>query len=171
MSRFLLLFNFLGFCFILVASENGIIANWPVVLSVLLLAVYLSIITFNKKVFSTGTDIGNRIAFIFCLIMWLLAGVWWIAVFMLIVSFIEMIANRKMIVTVSEQQIQVPAFPVRSVNWQELNNLVLKDDLLTIDFKNNKIFQQQIIQSDHPVNEEAFNRYCQSKLEPGNRGN
>lgn len=50
----------------------------------------------------------------------------------------------------------------RIINWDELTNLIKRDDLLTIDFNNNKLLQVYII-SDN-VSENEFNQFCQQQL-------
>ena len=44
--------------------------------------------------------------------------------------------------------------------WNEFNNIILKDDMLTLDFKNNKLLQLNIVQSDKKIDEEGFNNFC-----------
>ena len=44
--------------------------------------------------------------------------------------------------------------------WSEFNNIVLKDNLLTLDFKNNKLLQLTIIENDISVDENMFNTFC-----------
>ena len=52
--------------------------------------------------------------------------------------------------------------------WADIQNVVLKDGLLTIDFKNNHIFQSPITAKDKPVDEKAFNQFCLQQLQPPN---
>jgi hypothetical protein len=52
----------------------------------------------------------------------------------------------------------------RIVEWNQLTNVIKKHDLLTLDFKNNKLLQVQIINADH-INEEEFNLFCVRQLE------
>ena len=44
--------------------------------------------------------------------------------------------------------------------WSEFNNIILKDNLLTFDFKNNKLLQLSINES--TVDEYSFNTFCSS---------
>ena len=52
----------------------------------------------------------------------------------------------------------------RYYNWQQLNNVVMKDQLLTLDFTNNQVLQLEI--SGNEPDEETFNRYCTERLKP-----
>ncbi len=73
------------------------------------------------------------------------------------------IAKREMDVILYSDRIGYPSFPPKNIRWTELNNVILKDGLLTIDLKNNKIIQQ-LIDENNPVDETEFNRYCQERL-------
>jgi hypothetical protein len=50
------------------------------------------------------------------------------------------------------------------VSWDEVNNVILKDGLLTIDFKNNKLFQHIILNSEEDISEKEFNEFCRQQL-------
>jgi len=43
--------------------------------------------------------------------------------------------------------------------------VILKDGILTLDFKDNKLIQKEVLDDDEPeAEEDEFNEYCQSKL-------
>ena len=46
------------------------------------------------------------------------------------------------------------------------NNVVLKDGLLTLDFKSNRLMQREVADDDDEddADEEEFNAYCRSRL-------
>ena len=44
--------------------------------------------------------------------------------------------------------------------WSDLNNVILKDGLLTIDFKSNKLMQVVIDDPNLTIDEKAFNGFC-----------
>lgn len=46
--------------------------------------------------------------------------------------------------------------------WSEIDNVILKDGLLTVDFKNNKLFQQEI--EEKGLSEEEFNNWVRKYL-------
>jgi len=81
----------------------------------------------------------------------------------LLLSILYFISKREFRVYISDDHIRFPSFPVKNIKWAELNNLVLKDGLLTIDFKNNKLIQQTIDENS-PVNEQEFNDFCRQQL-------
>jgi hypothetical protein len=51
----------------------------------------------------------------------------------------------------------------RVISWNDLSNVVKKDDVLTIDFKNNKLLQTEILNPEN-INEDEFNRFCKEQL-------
>ena len=84
------------------------------------------------------------------------------------VAIFYVISLRKLIVHINPDQIIYPSFPKKIIDWNEISNIILKDDLLTIDFKNNKIIQQLTENTERPVNEKEFNDFCKSHLETVN---
>jgi hypothetical protein len=81
----------------------------------------------------------------------------------LALAVLYFIAKREMDVIVYPDRITYPSFPSKNIRWSELNNIILKDGLLTIDFKNNKIIQQ-LIDEKNTVDESDFNQYCREQL-------
>ena len=51
------------------------------------------------------------------------------------------------------------------MEWNEVSNLILKDNILTIDFKNNKLIQHTINENENKgLDETAFNTFVQQQL-------
>ena len=82
---------------------------------------------------------------------------------MILFFYLYSLSKRKLKVSFADQIIY-PSIPVRIIQWNELNNVILKDGLLTIDFKNNKIIQQ-LIKHSNQINEKEFNDFCKEQLE------
>ncbi|HRF18383.1 MAG TPA: hypothetical protein PK977_09445, partial [Chitinophagaceae bacterium] len=68
------------------------------------------------------------------------------------------------IVHISADGIKLNILGKRFIKWEQLNNLVLKDGLVTIDLKNNKLIQQYLDENSMPVNEKEFNDFCKKQL-------
>ena len=51
----------------------------------------------------------------------------------------------------------------RIIEWNELTNVIKRDDLLTLDFKNNRLLQVQILNADD-ISENEFNQFCLQQL-------
>ena len=55
-------------------------------------------------------------------------------------------------------------FSERLIGWDQLNNVILRDDLLTLDFKNNKILQLEVLDETGLVTAEEMNAFFKSRL-------
>lgn len=72
-------------------------------------------------------------------------------------------------IIISERNIILPGLSGdRIIEWNQLANVVKKHDLLTVDFRNNKLLQVQVINSDH-IEEDEFNEFCQEQLNLQNK--
>ncbi len=49
--------------------------------------------------------------------------------------------------------------------WKNISNIVLKDGMLTVDYKNNKLIQKEIQEQVPAETEKEFNGFCQSNLQ------
>ncbi|MEC5143767.1 hypothetical protein [Chitinophaga sp. 212800010-3] len=56
-------------------------------------------------------------------------------------------------------------FSQKLVGWNELNNVILRNDLLTIDFKNNKVLQLEILDEPGKEQREELNTFFQRRLQ------
>jgi hypothetical protein len=91
-------------------------------------------------------------------------GYYWPGILMILISVLYLFATRKLTVYVSKQNILYPSIPKKKIQWAELNNIVLKDNILTIDLTNNKLIQYYTDQSSIQINEQEFNDFCTRQL-------
>ncbi len=95
---------------------------------------------------------------------WFQIGYWWIALLIFLLGTLYLISKRPLLVSVIKETITYPSFPKKNLSWSDLNNIILKDGLLTIDFKNNKFIQQSIDETKTSINEAEFNDFCRKQL-------
>ena len=99
-----------------------------------------------------------QIFFLFNAILWLVAGSWTLAFLMLGLAVLSFIAQRPLNIIFNEQGIRYPSFPLKKYEWREVENVIWKDDVLTIDLKSNQLMQFTInTHNMRPVNVELFN--------------
>ena len=72
---------------------------------------------------------------------------------------LEFIMREKLMVQISSECVIIPSFFKRIIQWNELNNVILKDGIITIDYKNDHLFQASI-KEEEPVDEMEFNSFC-----------
>ncbi len=90
-----------------------------------------------------------------------------IGILIIISGLIEKIILQKREFGFSKNIIQENGLFGKKINWGELNRVILKDDILTIDYKNNKLIQvytDNEDDDDYEVESDEFNAYCQNRL-------
>ena len=116
---------------------------------------------FTKK----RTAFWVELVFIISAICWLIAGKWLVAVLLLIFAWLGFYTNRPVVVQVTEAGVRYPVFPPQHFQWQEISGIMLKDDVLTIDLKNNRFIQITVSANENAgLSETAFNSFCATQL-------
>lgn len=88
----------------------------------------------------------------------------WLAVLYAVAGLLEKQVKFPQEIGFSEESIVFNSFPKKRYSWNELLNVVLKDNLLTVDFKNNKIIQKEIDEEVSSHVELEFNEFCKGRL-------
>jgi hypothetical protein len=81
-----------------------------------------------------------------------------------ILAYLYLKAKKDFTIKVSNNGVEFSGLPYRSFNWAMLNNVIIKDGLLTIDFKNNKLIQQYLPKNNQSK-EKDFNDFCKACIE------
>ncbi len=124
-------------------------------------------VVFERTAYRFGVSV-----FFYILILGLIANeYYWMAGIALFFDILHSISTREKIVTLSKEKVRYPSFPARNINWGSLYNVLLKDGLLTIDSKNDKIIQQLIDTKNATINEKEFNDFCREQLRNSSPGN
>ncbi len=160
----LVLFNLLGFIFLLINNEIKIAKDILLLFATLITAVYTFFTVMEWISKKPLPDFWHRSIFGVCVLVWMKEGFWWIGIMLLLFILLDFIAHKKLVVDITDKKIIVPYVMQKTVDWNEVNNVILKDGLLTIDFKNNKLFQQLILNFDEDINEKEFNDFCMQQL-------
>lgn len=88
----------------------------------------------------------------------------WLALIYLIAAILEKQVKFPQEVAFDENEIVFNTLPKKIHRWSELNAVILKDGMLTIDFKNNRLIQRRIESSSTAREEQEFNTFCADKL-------
>ena len=116
------------------------------------------------------TSKNRKPLFSFSIIFLLLAIVWasllnyWLCIALLILAFLDLTVRKKPAVIFFEDRIELPAFPKKTFQWDAFNNVILKDRILTLDFRNDHLMQSEIAGESYHIDEAAFNLFCRQKL-------
>jgi hypothetical protein len=100
--------------------------------------------------------------FLMCL-FWLTQESYLLAAVVTVLDVFLVISMTKMVFIFTKYNIERKAFPYKKYSWQELDNVMLKDGILTIDFKDNKITQAEIDPATS-IDERQFNSFASINL-------
>jgi hypothetical protein len=134
-------------------------------LSIYILLVFYAIISavyyFYRK-YAKALETFSLIMALFYVNFWFQqVGIFAALGFALIYTVVTLIKGKSTTVLFSDNEIQLTRiFKTVVFPWIEMDNVVLKDNLLTIDFKTNKIIQVEIVENSKIVDETEFNLFC-----------
>lgn len=113
-----------------------------------------------------GKDVYYNYALYFTALVWATMPQYqWLSIFFVIMGLIERQAKKNLEIGFSSHSIVFNSFPRKIYKWKDFSNIILRDNLLTLDFLNNKIFQRETIDEESDCDENEFNDYCREKLE------
>ena len=156
-SWLIILLNFIAFVYLGVTGWSEI-ANLPYFAAGLLLVIFVFRLISDREEFESDSI---SLCFSLVIIAWIVMQFYWAAVIIIFLFLFQDISRRKLIVLFYDDRIIYPSFPKRTILWSELNNVILRDGILTIDLKNNKVFQNEIYS---PASEIDFNEFCDTQL-------
>ena len=89
----------------------------------------------------------------------------WLTFVFIILALLEYQAKHSIEIGFSDKEILINSLFKKRYHWNQFNNIVLKDGLLTLDFTNNRILQREVEDDDDPeADEDEFNEYCRRQL-------
>ena len=91
---------------------------------------------------------------------------WWITLLVVVMGILQLFIKSQYDIEINEEFVFLKTFPQKKVGWQSLQNVIIKDELLTIDYNNNKIFQAEIMPLLSKIgSEKEFNDFCHLQLQ------
>jgi hypothetical protein len=162
--RLLVVLNMLALCYLVVmAPKDFTHLLWPG-LSILMSLVYFGFVAAERIYKKPMPELLHRPLFLCSAVAWGKFEFWLIALALIGFVVLDYFAHRRLLIIVTEDFIQLPVVPRRKIEWSELHQVVLKDGILTVDFKNNKLFQHGISDADLDTSEQEFNRFCKQQI-------
>jgi len=131
-------------------------------LLVIIFSLVIAIININKKD-SISTFKWALYAAAF---LWLLypLHVPFIGIFFIIAALLERQIKFPQEIGFNTDGITFNTFPFKNYLWQEIKNALLKDNLLTLDFANNKLIQKETESDVSTETEKEFNEFCKQHI-------
>ena len=103
-------------------------------------------------------------AFFFFSLAWFDISYNWLGYLNLLFSALDQISRRRLPVQFYNDKVIYPTVIPKKISWAKISNVILKDGILTIDLKNNKLMQQSIDNISASINEKEFNDFCKQQL-------
>jgi hypothetical protein len=97
--------------------------------------------------------------------LWVVENNYLFAVLNMILFLLFSAATDKTVFAFDHERIKQKNFPWKKYTWDQLSNVILKDNILTIDFKNNRLLQ---IRTDSDIKESEFNEYAMEQIRLSN---
>ena len=90
----------------------------------------------------------------------------WVGALFFVLSFLEYQTKRPLEIGFDNDRVVINTLVKQQFDWAAFNNVVLKDGLLTLDFKSNRLIQREVTDDDEDddADEEEFNAYCRGRL-------
>lgn len=155
--------NLLAFGYIIFYSNDaGILNILYIGFIVSLLALILFFIKHYGRFFKSFRI---EIAFIISGCIWIISANYLLGMLLLLFAFFGLIANKKPVIYFTKEQIRYPSFPEKIFLWPEVDFVILKDDILTIELKNNQLYQFTLGKEiADKIDAAAFNVFCNQQL-------
>ena len=106
-------------------------------------------------------------AYLITALLWLqMPYMQWLFIPFVILALLEHQVKFPLEIGFSENHVVFNTFFRKKYDWSQLSNVMLKDGLLTMDFRNNRLVQREIEDDDEEddASEEEFNQFCREQL-------
>jgi hypothetical protein len=130
--------------------------------SILLTGIYISLRLYFMKKYQRGHYLDQALIFV-------LAGCWlglqnyYVVIALVILGIFYHLALQKIKIVFNAEKVASLNFPQKDYDWNEFNNVIIKDSILTLDFKNNHLLQAEIEEPEN-INENEFNSFAKAQL-------
>jgi hypothetical protein len=88
----------------------------------------------------------------------------WLFLPLALMGLFERQAKMPLEVGFTDKEIAINTLIRKRYQWSDFNNIILKDDLLTLDFKSNRLLQRETVDEEGDAEEDEFNVYCREQL-------
>ncbi|MDB5211737.1 MAG: hypothetical protein JWQ30_2564 [Sediminibacterium sp.] len=143
--------------------------NWLTIVFALLVIGMIAWWIHCTRKHKKGEIVYYRLGLLLATIGWVIGyknfgGPLWIPILYFIAVVFEKQVKFPKEIAFNEEGIIINSFPRRSYHWALLSNVVLKDCILTIDFKNNQLIQKETLEDTTVQEEKEFNEFCRTRL-------
>jgi hypothetical protein len=168
-NRYIDILGFLLSLFSIACFTREVFLSGQVSIAYLLGAVFVTaVVAWNLYQSSKKRKVYYSRALLIAALVWMkMPYLQWFAFLFIILGLLEYQAKYPLEIGFSDNEIRINALFKRKYQWSQFNNIMLKDGLLTMDFTNNRVLQQEIEDDEESeADEDEFNDYCRKNLSP-----
>lgn len=151
--------------------HQGFAETWMAMFLAFVLLVGLAVTLFLRRRIGSKR-IRFRYVLLFAALGWLFfTPVPWVGALFLALAFLEAQTKRPLEIGFDTDQVVINTLIKQRFSWDVFNNVILKDGLLTLDFKSNRLIQKEVADDDEDddADEDEFNAYCRDRLAAADR--
>lgn len=111
---------------------------------------------------ASGVKIRKDFLYILFMLLWIYLDNYWMAMLNILLFIFSYFSAQPIYFIFTKNNINRTGFFSKTYEWSSLNNVILKDSILTLDFKNNRMIQVETTQLDEK--EEYFNNFAREGL-------
>jgi hypothetical protein len=145
------------FVFALLGNPTSTV-RWIIITGIVVVASALAHYFFIQK--NSKTTVYINFSFILCGFIWLILGLYFSGAGMMLFGVFGIYANKPLRLVFKEDGIWYPSFPAKIIPWENIEQVMLKDNVLTIDLINNNLLQFSVTNNESLPPEKEFNEYC-----------
>jgi hypothetical protein len=164
-TLFILILNFIFFTYGAIVANQQADRKWFIFgVVVILFNVFIS--WYRNTQYSPLTTHHSLYSATYAAVIfsWVLLKNYWLAAAHLILLVFYLSANKDKMIRFMAAHIYLPGRPEKKIEWKNVSNVVLKDGILTLDFKNNRLLQAPVIENWSNEEEKAFNTFCHDQI-------
>ena len=155
--------NLLAFAFLLFYTNVTWIKN---IISIGFICSLMAVFLIATKKFSHYlSNFPTEILFIICAIIFLITGNYLPGLLLMVCTLLSFVTSKRLVIKFTMEGIRYPSFPVKQFPWSGVDFVLLKDDILTLEMKNNRILQFTLEKHiADAIDTNAFNAFCAAQL-------
>ena len=114
-----------------------------------------------KRFGKSLSDIWAATALIACALIWLQADNFLAGLLLIVFAAMSLVAQKKPVIHFDKEQIRYPSFPEKKFSWSAIDFVLLKDDILSIETRDNHLLQFTLdTKVASQVDSNEFNQFC-----------
>lgn len=163
-AYWVLAMNLFGWLYVITKADDNFLKT-VTVLSIVLSVISIATQFYRKRLPNKIFSVVQSVLLILLGLAWLYIGMYLLGLMMIGFGIFNSLIAKPQLIRFRDDGIEYPSFPKKYFVWKDVDNVLIKNGVLTIDLKDNRLFQFTL--SDEALNtidENSFNAYCKGKI-------